>query len=551
MRRINPYLKWAIILMAAAALAYGGFRLFGSRGEQTEAEALTQVVAVTRGDLTASISPTGEVAVKERAALTFDVNDAELIELLVEAGQKVPEGDVLARIDPEDLERALDQAEANMLSAESNLEDASEPYDDLDLARAELALARADLALLQAQERVDELLSPDIEALEEAVRQAEYELESATLDLKLTQTSNTVGRKVRDLQYAVSWHERDYNNLLTKYEQGRTDADTLTDKAEELDNLERQLALAQADARSSLGASEDKLARAEDTLAEAMEELEDGPDALDLAEARSDLEQAEYDLAKAQEDLADVLAGPQTKDVELAQARYDAAVASYEEAQEALENATMVAPFVGTIISTGAEVGDTVNSGKVIVTLADLDVLEITAFIDETQISTVETGQKVSITFDAFPGQRFSGEVLEVPLEGTLQSNIVTYEVPVSLEGNEDANINPGMTANLTIITGQTEDALLLPALAIQQSDDGNVVILRDGEGSTVVTPVQVGLSNNTYVQIVRGLNEGDQVIVQYEAEEEDMFDFGAMRNLASPDGGGQRRKQPEPPPQR
>ena len=545
MKRINPYLKWAIIMVVVAGLAYGGFRLFGSRDEETKTDALTQLVAVTRGDLTASISPTGEVVVKDREALTFDVNDAELTELLVEAGQKVSEGDVLSRIDREDLERALDQAEANMLSAEANLEDALEPYDDLDLAKAELAVARAELGLQQAQERVDELLSPDVEALEEAVLQAEYELESAALNLKLAQTSNTVGRNVRDLRYAVSWHKRDYNNLLTKYEQGRTDAETLADKAEELDNLERQLALAEADARSSLSASEDKLARAEDTLAEAMEELESGPDTLDLSEAQSDLEQAEYDLAKAQEDLADILAGPQTKDVELAQARYDAAVANREEAQEALEGATMVATFGGTVVSTGAEVGDTVDSGKVIVTLADLDVLEITAFIDETQISRVETGQKVSIAFDAFPGQRFSGEVLEVPLEGTLQSNIVTYEVPVSLEGADDASINPGMTANLTIITGQTEDALLLPALAIQQSDDGNVVILQDGEGSTVVTPVQVGLSNNTYVQILRGLSEGDQVIVRYEAEEEGMFDFGAMRNLASPAGGGQQRRRP------
>ena len=539
MKRMNPYLKWAIVLVMVAGLAYGGLRLFGSQPEETETDAFTEVVIVTRGDLTASISPTGEVVVEDRVDLTFDVNKTELIELLVTAGQQVQEGDVLARIDASGLERDLDQAEANMLSAQDKLEDALEPYSELDQKKAELAVARAEVALRQAQDALDEIVNPDIEALEEKVRQAEYSLESAQLNLKLTQTSSQVGRNVRDLQYAVSWHERDYNNLKAKYDQGKINAETLSDKWEELDNLDRQLAAAEANAQSSLSDAEDRVSQAEEALAEAQEVLEDVLDALKIAEAQSNLEQAEYDLAKAKDELDEILAGPKTKDINLAQARYDSAVAAHEEALEAVENATMVAPFAGTVISTGAEVGDKVNTNRVIVTLADLDALEITAWIDETKISQVKAGQKVAITFDAFSGQLFTGEVLEAPLEGTLQSNIVTYEVPVSLEGAEDINITPGMTANLTIITGQTEDAVLVSALAIQQGEDGNVVILQDAEGSTVVTPVQVGLSNSTYVEILRGLNEGDQVLVQYEIEEE-MFDFRSMRNLTSPDGGGQ-----------
>ncbi|MFH1929765.1 MAG: efflux RND transporter periplasmic adaptor subunit [Chloroflexota bacterium] len=539
MKRMNRYLKWAIILVVVAGLAYGGFRLFGPQSEESEATAFTEVVTVTRGDLTASISPTGEVVVKQRASLTFDVNNTELIELLVTAGRKVQEGDVLARIDASELERALDQAEADMLSAQDALEDALEPYSELDRKKSDLAVARAEVALRQAQDALDGIINPDIETLQEKVRQTEYNLESATLNLKLTQTSSQAGKKVRDLQYAVSWHERDYNNLKTRYDQGKISAETLSDKWEELANLKRQLAAAEAEAQSSLSDAEDKVAQVEEALADAQKELETGPDALEIAEAQSNLGLAEYDLAKAQDELDEILAGPKTKDINLAQARYDSAVAAYEEAEEAAENATMIAPFAGTVISTGAEVGDKVNTSKVIVTLADLDELEIKAWIDETKISKVKAGQKAAITFDAFPGQRFTGEVLEVPLEGTLRSNIVSYEVPVSLEGTEDINITPGMTANLTIITGTAEDALLVSVLAIQQGEDGNVVILQDAQGSTVVTPVQVGLSNSTYVQILRGLNEGDQVLVQYEAEENQMFGFGAMRSMTSPDGGG------------
>ena len=98
------------------------------------------------------------------------------------------------------------------------------------------------------------------------------------------------------------------------------------------------------------------------------------------------------------------------------------------------------------------------------------------------------------------------------------------------------------MTANLTIVVGETEDALLVPTLAIQQSDDGNVVILQDASGSTVVTPVQVGLSNGVYVEILRGLVEGDQVLVQYETEETQFGFPGGGSVIRMPGMGGMGR---------
>jgi multidrug efflux pump subunit AcrA (membrane-fusion protein) len=81
-----------------------------------------------------------------------------------------------------------------------------------------------------------------------------------------------------------------------------------------------------------------------------------------------------------------------------------------------------------------------------------------------------------------------------------------------------------------------------VPALAAQLSDDGNVVILQDAPGSTVVTPVQVGLSNGLYVEILRGLVEGDQVLVRYETEETQFGFPGAGRVIRMPGMGGMGR---------
>ncbi|MGQ9714220.1 MAG: ATP-binding cassette domain-containing protein [Anaerolineae bacterium] len=154
--------------------------------------------------------------------------------------------------------------------------------------------------------------------------------------------------------------------------------------------------------------------------------------------------------------------------------------------------------------------------------------LQALAYVDETEISQVEVGQTAEITFDAFPGKKFTGKVLEVPPQGSLVGNVVTYEVPVSLEGTEGVPLKPGMTANLRIVVGRRENTLLVPTMALEQMDAGYGARVVELDGSQVVVPVEVGLSDGVYTEVLQGLNEGDQVIVQIQSATTDMF--GAMR---------------------
>jgi len=226
-------------------------------------------------------------------------------------------------------------------------------------------------------------------------------------------------------------------------------------------------------------------------------------------------------------------AGSDPDDVEVAQARVISAQADLEEAQDALEAATMVAPFDGTVADVGARVGDLVSSNRVIVELSHLSELEILAMVDETDISNVKVGQQVQITFDALPGQKFSGKVLSVPVQGTLSQNVVTYEVPVSLEGAEDAPLKPKMTANLKIVLGKRENVLLVPAMALQYGEGLVTVLVQDDpDAPPVPTNVEVGLSDGTYTEVVRGLNEGDQVAIVFAAVEEGPYGFWGMKQM-------------------
>jgi len=494
---------WVTAIVVIAVAGAGIFALRSRNSKTTASSTYTEEVAVTRGNLTASISPTGQVSPVKEVELSADVSKLALGELNVSTGQQVTKGTVLARVQTDSLERAVEQAKADLLSAEETLNKAKNPYSELDLQKAALDVALAEAALQEAQSN----------SLDQAVQQANYELQSARLNLTITQHGSTAGKTVRDLEYSVAWHQRKLNTLQTQLAQGATDQATVDAEVAVLADAQAKLKTAQANADSALSTAQDKVTTATDALAK----LQGGSDALGVLQISNKIAQAEYNLAKAQDNLATVQAGADAKTVQLAQARYEAAQAALDKAQAALDSATIIAPFDGTVVSVGAEVGDLVSSGTSIVTLADLADMEVLANVDETDISQVKVGQEAQITFDAISGSTFKGKVLEVPLEGTLSSSVVTYQVRLSLEGAENQALLPGMTANVKIVTGQRQNVLLVPLLAIQQEDTGNVVLVQDSTG-TATTPVQVGLNDGTYAEVLRGLNEGDRVVLQYQA---------------------------------
>ena len=458
---------------------------------------------------------------------------------------------------------SVDQAEIALEDAVESLEEARNPYTELDLIQAGQTVSQTEIALEEAKGDLATVLNPDTSSARAAVQDAAAALEIARSQLTVAENSTDNAAKIRTLESEMIWYRNNYWEAQGKFGKGEISQAKLDQEYLNLVSAEEKLLVAQTNAEVSLTSARNKVTQAEETLSDARENLAallDGPDALerlqaeaqitqaeyDLAKAREDLAkieagadskevaraevqvtQAEYNLAKAQESLAEVEAGPDPKEIELAQAKVVTAQTALEEAQAALEAATMAAPFDGTVISVGAEVGDLVSSNNVVVALTDLSNLRVLATVDETDIGLVEIGHEAEITFDAFPGRRFSGQVLEVPLQGNLVQSILTYEVPVSLEGADGVALRPGMTANVSIVVGRRQDVLLVPALAVQQSDEGNVVLVQDSpQGPAVATPVQVGLSDGTYVEVVSGLIEGDQVVVEYQAVDQQQGGF-------------------------
>ena len=227
-------------------------------------------------------------------------------------------------------------------------------------------------------------------------------------------------------------------------------------------------------------------------------------------------------------------------DYESARLSYDkarqAVASSRESVQKAQTNlgyATITSPIDGVVLSKAVEEGQTVaasfNTPELFTIAQDLTDMRVIADIDEADIGGVQEGQRVTFTVDAFPEDRFEGQVTQVRQQATTSSNVVTYEVVISAP-NKDLKLKPGLTANVTIYTLEKNDVLAAPAKALRFVP--NEALLKNGqqiedveaktkvwtlEGNTFKAhAVEVGTSNGMLTEITSGISAGTEVLVDF-----------------------------------
>jgi len=178
------------------------------------------------------------------------------------------------------------------------------------------------------------------------------------------------------------------------------------------------------------------------------------------------------------------------------------------------------------------------------------------ALISEADIGKIQPGQKASFTLSAFPGRTFTGTVASIQPSGTTTSNVVTYNVLVSVDPSSisDVTLLPSMTATVSIVTQEVDNATLVPNSALSYAGgQGNaVMVLRNG--NPVRVPVQTGISDGTDTVVVSGVQPGDQVVTGISSGSSanrttsssgsgNIFGFGAPGGAnrgAAQQGGGQ-----------
>ncbi len=315
----------------------------------------------------------------------------------------------------------------------------------------------------------------------------------------------------------------------------------------------------------------------------------------ELASAKANLELAQVQAKRATELFRDNLISAAEFDTAMAQLHQ--AEAQVKIRQAVLENArvnlgrcTIYAPIDGIVISRNVDVGQTVAASLQAPTLFqianDLTQMQINANVAEADIGSVEVGQDVDFTVDAYPYRVFHGKVKQVRNSAVVVQNVVTYDTVIEVN-NPDLKLKPGMTANVSIITAHRENVLKIPNAALrfrppETTNDSRtnssglraggqrqfgppggppaeggrpsargrgeraftrtVYVLRTnspaGSRSTKLEPVQVkiGISDGVTTEVIEGLNEGDVVVTGVVITEPSRTASAPARN---PFGGG------------
>jgi HlyD family secretion protein len=465
---------WIILILVLLLGGGGGAYAYYyhiSQPVQAEAEESAMQTSVARqGDLSIYASGAGTVIAATERGAGFDENGT-LIELLVAVGDVVDEGQVLARLQTDHTAESIALEIAN---AELNLLQAQKTLDDLVNANISLQLAQAQLAVLEAQTALED-------AQDDRARMEYPRCSESTLDDYESEYYALLDR---------------YNELLSNLQdviatRDATDPIRLAMEAQ-LEALEEQVQAALINVNWCSNPYSD-------------EEKAEG-------DARVSLAQAE--LFAAQAEVESWMNYPDPLDVAVAEAKVTSAEAALADAQETQLIVDLVAPIGGTVLNINGTVGEDVGTSAII-TIADLAQPMLQVYLDETDFDKAIVGYVAEVTFDAYPDDLFTGQVVQVDpsLSNSLGASLVVLLVQLDpLELDQPQRLPLGMSATVDIIAGRATNAVLVPVEAVRDLGDGTYAVFVMENEQPVLRVVTIGITDLTYIEITSGLSAGETV---------------------------------------
>jgi HlyD family secretion protein len=369
---------------------------------------------------------------------------------------------------------------------------------------------------------------------------------SADTSGRVTELAVNEGDRVKQGQFLL---QIDPRNLRTRVESGQASLEAARSTAQQL--------------RLRLEGAKAALKQAEDNHRRQVELSKGG------LTTREQLERAENELRIRQSELR-----TQQQEVETQKLRMEQERATLDSARYDLHKVRIESPIDGIVTRRNIEAGETAiigtmnNPGTVLLTIADMSVIETEIDVDETDIPSVQLGQSAKVTIDALPARTFTAKVTEignspVQVTGQTATQATNFKVVLTIDG-EIPEVRPGFTCTAEITTAVRENAVAVPiqALAVREltfDDKGQIVRQKKDErrgrsaipsasaqelpkghsrkeeegvfvvrGTTVeFVPVKTGIAGDKYFEVLSGLKDGDQVVTG---------PFNSVRNLADGD---------------
>jgi len=521
----------------------GGFFIYRSLTSTTGTPTYT-LSRVRKGTLTTTVTGTGQVAAVNQVALTSKVSGS-ISSLPVKVGQPVYAGQVIARIGGSDA-----------VNAALDLQNARISYDQLDNSNS-TTLLKSQNSVSTAQDN----LSKDYSAAYSSMVQSYNDLANVITETDVFynqggyiygyvahSNGNNISEQMSD---QINLDQESYISAKNSFLAAQSDFSSISRTSDNA-TIERALNNAYSAARSlsqGIKSTSDLLnflkARESNSLTSVNTAITQvvgysssaSGDVANLLSAINSITADKQALAEAKSSLSGTGGSS-----ELSLSSQDLAIRQKE---QALSDYTITSPITGIVGALSVNDNDTVNSGTAIATIVTKQsVAEIT--LNEVDAAKVKSGDRAMMTFDALPNVTASGTVVEIDSIGTVTQGVVNYGAKISIDLSND-QIKPGMSVAVTIITSEKPNVLLVPSTAVKSDFRGSYVQTLPAElipannnsnfnfasstatGSstrravgnntvtTTVAPTQVrvkvGDSNDTFIEITSGLNEGDYVI--------------------------------------
>ena len=265
---------------------------------------------------------------------------------------------------------------------------------------------------------------------------------------------------------------------------------------------------------------------------------------LDGKDYEAQRDQAQFKVTNTQQELDraqrlyDLGAGTK-QDLDTAKFNYDTAESALEKAESDVAETVITAPMDGVVVGEPKSIGTMAVQGNsnptVIMYIANTSTKQILAKVDETDIGQIQVGQDATFTVDTYTDKTFTAHVSKISQTDTSNTwnttgssssgsssssssaSVIYYYVTLDVDDPGD-ELRLGMTARVDINTAEKPDAMVVPIAALKTNDKGSYVLRVNANGQSEQVPVTTGIYSDEYVEILSGLNVGDNVSITYNA---------------------------------
>lgn len=439
----------------------GGYFLLNKQTRKRPTTAFAQQTVSTstvrKGDISVKAAGTGTLVANRQAKLSFSI-DGTVDAVNVKVGDKVKEGQVLAKLkDLSTLSSAVTSTKLALVTAQQDLQTLKDS--------AGATLGNAQLTVTTDKSKLDTATAAQIKP----------------------------GQTRCDSKTTASYYDN-YMVLQNKYKE-LNDGSTAGNYYLTVIVPSRDAAL-------------QALAKYKYCNEYKSYEVDAASAKLNVAKAQLQIDQTKLETLQKNNGIDPVELATAENKVAVAQAAYDTAVIN-------LEDATLTAPFDGTILTISGMAGDHETSDTVFMTVADDVHPQVEFVVDEADLQNVALNEQADVVFDAIEGRTFTGTVTQVDPSLTTTSGYSTITGIITLNMDKETdvpNLFQGLTASVTLYKGNSKDALIVPLAAVRDIGDGQYGVFTVDKGTMKLKIVKVGLKDTTNAEILSGLELGQTV---------------------------------------